>query len=94
MVLYDSLATIADERQYVWKAQHSIGKYAFLLNRFLVASVCGVWLAFLLIYWLYLRSQVMLATLHGKLSFDRDENTIKRVAEMSGFNDFQYSDGG
>jgi len=38
MLLYDSLATIADERQYVWKAQHSIGKYAFLMNRFLVAS--------------------------------------------------------
>lgn len=39
ILFYDHLLTIVDEYRYVWKAPNSIAKFAFLLNRYMVAGV-------------------------------------------------------
>lgn len=39
MLFYDHLLTISEERQYIWKAPHSITKYSFLFIRYLMVVV-------------------------------------------------------
>jgi len=39
MLFYDHILTFSDEVQLVWKAPHSMTKYAFLTNRYLVTAV-------------------------------------------------------
>ena len=39
VLLYDHIITLPDEYRFVWKANTSFAKYAFLLNRYVVPSV-------------------------------------------------------
>ena len=39
VLLYDHIITLPDEYRFVWKANPSFAKYAFLLNRYVVPSV-------------------------------------------------------
>jgi len=39
VLLYDHIITLPDEYRFVWKANSSFAKYAFLLNRYVVPSV-------------------------------------------------------
>ena len=39
VLLYDHIITLPDEYRFVWKANSSFAKYAFLVNRYVVPSV-------------------------------------------------------
>ena len=39
VLLYDHIITLPDEHRFVWKANPSFAKFAFLLNRYVVPSV-------------------------------------------------------